>query len=276
MNRDAERYRTAEVDGIEIAYVDLGEGDCVVMLHGGGPGAAGWSNFQRNAEEFAREHRVLIVDLPGFGRSQKLKIPAQRYTFYAGIVAGLLDRLGIAKASLVGNSLGGMVALRFALNMSDRLNKLVLLGPPGWLTLSTTPTEGVHHLLNYYAGEGPTREKLRAFLNCMVADKTLLTDDLIEQRFAASTNPEVIATAPLVNNPQGLGEALWREDISAIAQPVLLVWGRDDRVVPVDGAFGLLKHFTNARLHVFAPCGHWVQWERAPEFNQLVRAFLEE
>lgn len=273
-NDSAYGARSATINGVTVAYHDLGSGPCAVLIHGGGPGASGWSNFSRNAEALAERFRVLIVDLPGFGRSEKPPLPDKRYQFFASIILGLLDHLAVRRASLVGNSLGAMVSLRFALDFPERAKKLVLMGAPGWLSLSVTPTEGVQHLMNYYRGEGPTREKLRAFLACMVADRTGITDEIVEERFAASIDPEVIRTSPLASNSPAIGEALWREDVSCVTHPTLLVWGREDRVVPLDGAFPLLKQLPNGRLHVFAPCGHWAQWEHANRFNKLVAGFL--
>src|SRR6187401_1607877 len=105
--------RTTDVDGCRIHYYDHGEGDAVVLLHGGGPGATGWINFAPNIEPLGRHLRVIVPDLPGFGDSSIGDVGAGYLTFAARIVAGLLDELGIERASFVGNSLGGGTALCF-------------------------------------------------------------------------------------------------------------------------------------------------------------------
>ena len=119
------------------------------MLHGGGPGASGLSNFRRNLPPFAERFRTLIIDQPGYGKSDKPPGAGHFFTFAADALAGLLDELGIDKVHLVGNSLGGGTALRFALNYPERAERLVLMGPGG-LSLnvfSADPTEGVKRLM---------------------------------------------------------------------------------------------------------------------------------
>ena len=120
----------------------------VVMLHGGGPGASAWSNFGPNLPVFAGRFRTLMVDMPGFGRSDKPPVTGNYFTFAADALAGLLGELGIGRVHLVGNSLGGGTAVRFALTHPERAGRLVLMGPGG-LNLNVfapDPTEGVKAL----------------------------------------------------------------------------------------------------------------------------------
>src|SRR5487761_129606 len=140
-------------------------GTPVVMLHGGGPGAAGMSNFRRNLPVFAERFRALVVDQPGFGKSEKPPVEGNYFTFAATALAGLLDELGIERVHLVGNSLGGGTAVRFALNYPQRAGRLVLMGPGGLsLTVfAAGPPEGVRRLTACPAPPGPSREKMAAF-----------------------------------------------------------------------------------------------------------------
>src|ERR1700745_231752 len=108
-----------------------GQGLPVVMLHGGGPGASGLSNFRRNLPVFAERFRTLVVDPPGYGKSDKPPVQGHVFAFAADALAVLLDELGIDRVHLVGNSLGGGTAVRFALNFPDRVGRLVLMGPGG-------------------------------------------------------------------------------------------------------------------------------------------------
>src|ERR1700756_1516636 len=141
-------------------------GTPVVMLHGGGPGAAGMSNFGGNLPVFGERFRTLVVDQPGFGKSDKPPVEGNYFSFAAQALAGLLDELAIDRVHLVGNSLGGGTAVRFALNYPDRAGRLVLMGPGG-LSLNLfapDPTEGVKRLADFAAPPGPSREKIGGVL----------------------------------------------------------------------------------------------------------------
>jgi pimeloyl-ACP methyl ester carboxylesterase len=131
----------------------------VVMLHGGGPGASAWSNFGRNLPVFAAQFRTLMLDQPGFGDSDAPPVEGNYFTFSARALVSLLDHLGIDRVHMVGNSLGGGTAVRFALNYPDRAGRLVLMGPGG-LSLNVfapDPTEGVSRLTAFAAPPGPSK-----------------------------------------------------------------------------------------------------------------------
>ena len=141
------------------------------MLHGGDPGASAWSNFGACLARFAEDFRVLAVDQPGFGGSDKGAIEGHFFTFAADKLAALLDELGIERVHLLGNSLGGGTATRFALELPERVGRLVLMGPGGLQQnlFSPDPTEGIKRL--YEFGADPTRERMRAFVDTMVHDQ---------------------------------------------------------------------------------------------------------
>ena len=252
----------------------------VVLLHGGGPGATAWSNFGRNFLVFSRFRRTLAVDQPGFGRSDKPAEHGQYFSFSAEALAGLLDALEIARVHLIGNSLGGGTAVRFALQYPDRVGRLVLMAPGG-LSLNLTsadPTEGVIRLGRFAAKPGPSREKLAEFLRTLVYDRRLITDELIEERYAAAAEPESLRAMAAMGasfyRPESIEEGmLWRE-AHRLRHATLLIWGREDRVNPLDGALVPLKLLHNSQLHVFGRCGHWVQLEKFDEFNRLALDFL--
>ena len=255
-------------------------GTPVVLLHGGGPGASGMSNFGRNLPVLAEHFRTLVVDQPGFGKSDKPPVTANYFRFSAGALAGLLDELGIERVHLVGNSLGGGTAVRFALSYPERAGRLVLMGPGG-LSLNVfaaDPTEGVRRLAEFPAPPGPSREKMAAFLRTLVFDQRLITDELIDERYAAACDPESLAAMASLGasfyDPAYFQDGmLWRE-AHQLRSPVLLIWGREDRVNPLDGALVALKLIRRAQLHVFGGCGHWAQLEKFDEFNKLAISFL--
>ncbi|HVB41616.1 MAG TPA: alpha/beta fold hydrolase [Streptosporangiaceae bacterium] len=252
----------------------------VVLLHGGGPGASAWSNFGRNLPVFAASFRTLMPDQPGFGRSAAPPVEGNYFTFSARALASLLDQLGIEKVHLVGNSLGGGTAVRFALNYPDRAGKLVLMGPGG-LSLNVfapDPTEGVKRLAEFAAPPGPSKEKLATFLRTLVFNARLITDELVDERYASASRPESIAAMAALGmsfyDPATAEDGmLWRE-VHRLRNQVLLIWGREDRVNPLDGALVAVKQIRKAQLHVFGGCGHWAQLEKFEEFNRLVLDFL--
>ncbi|MGW5646673.1 4,5:9,10-diseco-3-hydroxy-5,9,17-trioxoandrosta-1(10),2-diene-4-oate hydrolase [Saccharopolyspora sp. NPDC003752] len=275
--------RTAKLpSGLTLHYHEAGDpsASTVVMLHGGGPGASSWSNFSRNIGVLAEDFHAIAVDQPGFGRSDKPTEHGQYFTHSATALLELLDELGIERAHLLGNSLGGGTAVRFALNHPDRAGRLVLMGPGG-LSLNAfapDPTEGVRKLSAFGAPPGPSKEKLADFLRAMVYDQSLITDELVDERYAAASSPESLAAMRAMGasfmHPDTFEEGmLWREAYR-LRQRVLLIWGREDRVNPLDGALVALKLIPRAQLHVFGRCGHWAQVEKFAEFNRIAKDFL--
>jgi 4,5:9,10-diseco-3-hydroxy-5,9,17-trioxoandrosta-1(10),2-diene-4-oate hydrolase len=279
-----------EIGGLAVHYheagsspadVGTGPGDAsaLVFLHGGGPGASSWSNFGRNFEVFKGHYRTVMMDLPGYGKSAPRPPTANFFTLGADALVGLMDHLGIDKVHLIGNSLGGGTALRFAINYPKRAGRLVLMGPGG-LTLNVfapDPTEGVRRLMEFGAPPGPSREKMEAFLRVMVYDQNLITDELIDERYRLASTPEALK-AMIAMGGSFFGEnaeegMLWRE-AHRVKNEVLLIWGREDRVNPLDGALVALKQLRRAQLHVFGGCGHWAQLEKFDEFNALSLRFL--
>ncbi|CAN3126676.1 alpha/beta fold hydrolase [Mycobacterium sp. smrl_JER01] len=264
----------------EISVTDTGgEGTPVVLLHGGGPGASGMSNYARNVDALAASYRVIIPDLPGYGRSTKYVDHRDPFGYLADSIRGMLDELGVQRAHLVGNSYGGAAALRLALDTPHRADKLVLMGPGGIGTTRGLPTPGLKSLLGYYSGEGPSREKLATFIRSyLVYDGATVPDELIDLRYQASLDPQVVAEPPL-RRPSGL-RTLWRMDLTRdkrlrqLANPTLVLWGRDDKVNRPAGGPMLLRTMPNAELVMTSHTGHWMQWERAELFNELVGDFL--
>jgi len=259
---------------------DVGGGLPLVMLHGGGPGASAWSNFGGCLARFASTFRTLLVDQPGFGRSDKPEVEGHYFEFAADKLAALLDELGIERIHLLGNSLGGGTAVRFALSHPKRVGRLVLMGPGGLSLniLSPDPTEGVRRLYEFGAPPGPSREKMEAFIRTMVTDQSLVTEQLVEERYRSATAPgsaEAMASmGASFANPDTYEQGfLWREAYR-LRHPVLLTWGREDRVNPLDGALAALKLIPKASLHVFPNCGHWAQIEAADEFFSVTSGFL--
>lgn len=269
--------------GITLHYHRAGDpaNPTVVMLHGGGPGASAWSNFGRNMAVLSERFHVLAIDQPCFGKSSKpARLPKQFFTFSADAIAELLDQLGVESAHFVGNSLGGGTSVRFALDYGRRAGRLVLMAPGGLMLnlFHADPTEGIKKLYAFAAPPGPTKEKLADFLKTLVYDPSMITDELVAERFEYASDPDTLkgmaAMGATFADP-GMFEdgMLWREAYK-LRQRVLLVWGREDRVNPIDGGFAALKLIPRAELHVFGGCGHWAMLEKFDEFNRLTADFI--
>ncbi|MFC9795654.1 alpha/beta fold hydrolase [Streptomyces sp. NPDC127584] len=275
----AMRERLLDVDGKKIFVAEAGEGAPVLLLHGGGPGASGVSNYSRNITELAKEFRVVVPDLPGYGRSGKGVDLADPFGALASGIRGVLDQLNLEKAHFVGNSYGGACALRLALDTPQRVDRMVLMGPGGIGTTRALPTPGLNSLLNYYTGDGPSRPKLEKFIrDYLVFNAARIPDSIIDARYQDSIAPEVVAAPPL-RRPTSL-RALWKMDftrdkrLDRLAVPTLVLWGAEDKVNRPSGGRMLAGRMPDCDLYEVANTGHWVQWERAELFNRLCADFL--
>lgn len=265
----------------DIAVAEVGSGPVLVMLHGGGPGASGISNYHQNLPALAERFRVVLPDQPGFGHSYRPTeddLQARSITeITADALYQTLDGLGIDAFHLLGNSLGGAAALAMGQTQPERVTALVLMAPGGgWLPFGPTPTEGQKQMFAYYNGGGPSEKKMAAFIRTMVFDHKQFGEDVVRARYEASLDEDHIAFYHRYNaafaRRHGM-DPLWK-DLHKIVAPTLLLWGRDDRTITLDGAQLMLKLIPDVQLHVFGSCGHWVQLERQAEFERLVVDFL--
>lgn len=275
-----ETSRFVQTEGLRVHLHEAGDGPALVLLHGGGPGGSGWSNFKQNLPELAKRFRVLIIDQPGYGKSDKPDFTEPYYTLSARVVRGVLDELDVEQAHFVGNSLGGGTSLRLALDYPDRVGRLVLMGPGGgsMSIFSPDPAEGIKVLTSFYDGDGPSRERMENLIRVMTYDHAFVTPALVEERLQAALAPgaaegamRALRSIASTNDPDG--SQLWRH-FANIPHKTLLIWGRDDRTVPLDGAFLALKRTPDAQLHVFPRCGHWAQLEHRAAFDRLTIDFL--
>lgn len=258
-------------DGLRIHYHDLGppDGAPVVFLHGSGPGASGWSNFKHNAPAFAaRGHRAIVVDNLGFGRSSKADVD-HGIEYVVGGVGRLLDRLGVARAAVVGNSHGGACAIKLALDQPARVSRLVLMAPGGleereaYMAMS-----GIRTMMKIFLGGGElTRESLRKVFELQLHDPARLDDETLDERVAcAREQPKRVLTT--------LGVPNLAPRLPELACPVFGWWGTGDNFCPPTGAMTLATRCKDARVMLLANCGHWVMVEHAELFNRLTLDFL--
>ncbi len=263
---------------MKVHYNDIGQGEeTVVMLHGSGPGATGWSNFYRNITPLAAAgYRVILMDAPGWGQSEAIVCEGSRSELNAQALKGLIDELTIDKVHIVGNSMGGHSAVAFALAHPERTGKLVLMGggTGGPSAFVPQPTEGIKLIGALY--RDPTLENLKRMLQTFVYDPSALTEELVQGRLnnilARRDHLENFVTSGQ-RNPKQFPDVSYR--LGEVTAPTLIIWGRDDRFLPLDIALRLLAGLPNADLHIFSRCGHWAQWEHAEKFNRTVAQFLQ-
>lgn len=264
-----------------LRYHDVGDGPVLLFLHGSGPGVTGWRNFRGVLPTFAQSFRCLILEFPGFGVSDDFgghpMVTAQ------GVVAPFLDALELERVDVIGNSMGGGVGINTAIHHPGRIGRLVTIGGIGTNVFSPGPSEGIRLLQEFT--EDPTRQRLVDWLNSMVFDQSLVTDQLIEERWQLATDPETLAAARRMYGKAAFAAMMemmktadvpmpWAQ-MHKVAAPTLLTWGRDDRVSPLDMALIPMRTIPNAELHVFPNCGHWAMIEAKAAFESTVLSFLQ-
>lgn len=265
------------------AYVDLpsgkvkynvaGSGHPVILLHGSGPGASGWSNFGPNIAALAESFTCYAPDMPGWGDSDPVK-PQERDHVQTALE--LMDALGLEKAAFVGNSMGGATSLKVAARHPDRVSHVISMGAgapgPRIFSPGNGPSEGLKVLHRGYLDPSP--ETMRALVDIMTFDKEFATEELVLQRSenARARQDHLDNFAAGLGRPRR-GEASM-DEIASIKAPTLVIHGRDDRVVHFEAGLRLVSMISDSRLLLLNRCGHWAQLEHADEFNRVVRDFV--
>jgi 2-hydroxy-6-oxonona-2,4-dienedioate hydrolase len=265
---------------VHLRYYEAGEAGAtpVVLLHGSGPGATGWSNFSGNISVIADAgYHVLAPDMPGWGDSDAQATVGMDHV---QTLLEFVDALELASVALVGNSMGAHTAIRFATLHSDRITHLVTMGAS--LGRGATlfgpgdgPSEGLKAIVRAY--RDPSPENMQALVEIMTFDKKrFATPELTKARSeAALARPD-----HLRNYLDGLAHGapipvrVDRDKISDITVPTLLIHGKDDRVLHYEISLWLLANIPNSRAVLLNRCGHWAMIEHAAEFNRLVIDFL--
>jgi pimeloyl-ACP methyl ester carboxylesterase len=270
--------RTISTPVGDLHYHEAGDGPPLLLLHGSGPGVTAWSNFRGNIPAFAAGHRTLALDFPGFGVSAPCD--GSPLAAAAPAVVAFLDALGLDRVAVVGNSMGGNVATQVAAAHPERVSRIVTIGGVGTNLFAPSPSEGVKLLVQFV--EDPTRERLVAWMESMVFDPAILTEEFVELRWQTARRPEALADVKRMFNSKVLS-AMRRAPLAApdqvatlakVKAPTLVAWGRDDRVTPLDAMLVPMRVIRNCELHVFADCGHWAMIERKAEFERVALEFL--
>ena len=271
-----EHLHSAEIDGSTVNYVELGEGPPIVFVHGLG---GCWQNWLENLPYFAQHHRVIAVDLPGFGRSElprgEISIPN-----YGRFIDSLLRRLGVERATLVGNSMGGFVSTEVAISFPTWVEKLVLVS-----------AAGAHEL----PGKVNSRQALRAAsISQPLTDAVIKRAEFLARRprgrrlmlGMVCRYPERLSAAMTMEMIAGAGKPAFddalhsifsydfRDRLGEVSAPALIIWGRNDMVVPVRCADIYERALPDSRKLIMESTGHVAMIERAHTFNRTVAEFV--
>ncbi|MBI2382839.1 MAG: alpha/beta fold hydrolase [Gammaproteobacteria bacterium] len=262
------RYLTT-ADGLRLHYHEAGSGEPIVFIHGSGPGASGYSNFKKNYPAFAEAgFRTLVPDLPGYGLSDKPENREYVLDFFIGALHGFIAALKLPRCVLLGNSLGGAIALGYALAHPDKVSKLILMAPGGVEEREAYfQMEGIKKMMPLFAAGPLTRQSMRELLTLQLHDPRLVTDDIVDERVATcALQPRtVLSTMRVPNMTARLPE---------IQCPVLGFWGMNDQFNPVGGAAKIAAGCPNAKMTLVNRCGHWVMVEHRDYFNRACLDFL--
>lgn len=274
MSDSPEIANMMDLGDIQINYHDQGAGKPVILLHGSGAGVTAWANWRNAIPMLSEFRRVLAPDLVGFGYTET----PENYEFkhldtWVDQIIRFMDALDIEQADFVGNSFGGSLSLRLAVEHPKRIGRIVLMGSGGQ-PFDVSPE------LEKLWGYKPSMAAMKEILGIMAFDQSIATDELAEMRYNATTRPGFQERFERVFPPPyqrwADAQVVADDELAALDNQVLIIHGRDDRVVPVQISENLFRKIKNAQLHLFGNCGHWTQIEQTARFNSLVLQFLQE
>jgi len=266
--------RNLTVMGVDTHFHDAGDGPPLLLLHGSGPGVSAWSNWRAIYDAFSQRYRVIAPDQIGFNKTQPEGEVTYGRKLWTEHALALMDELGIERYSVIGNSMGGAIALSLAAARPDSIDRIVVMGTMG---IGGEIPAGLAEVWGY----DPSPEAMRRLVELFAYDQSIVTDELIQMRYQASAEPTVRdAFAAMFPEPRQNGVddlALSEQELGSITQPVLLAHGYHDRIVPLrDTSLPLMDVLPDAQLHAFGQSGHWVMIEQPRAFTAAVLAFLEE
>ncbi len=256
--------------GYEMHYLEEGKGPPVVWVHGSGPGVNAYSNFAPNYKVIAAAgYRSVMPDMIGFGWSSKPTGIDYTLELFVQSLREFLDQLEIRRSILIGNSLGGAISMKFAIDHPERVEKLVLMGPGGIESRETYfKMPGIQKMVSQFTGAGFDRKGLKGLLELLSYDPKFVTDELVEERFnVLQTQPKDVLGRMMIPD---LSPELWK-----IRCPVLGFWGVEDQFCPSSGYEKILRAVVDSRFIMYSHVGHWAMIERATDFNRYVLEFLQ-
>jgi len=251
--------KEATVYGVSLKYFEAGQGEPVILLHGLGGVKEEWMT---SLGALSANHRVYALDQVGFGHSGKPLLEYKIATF-SDFLFGFMQSQNLSKATLVGNSLGGWIAMDFAIRRPEMVDKLVLVDSAG-LPFGKMPPVDLNP---------STLADMRALLESLFFNKKLATDEFVLQAFTAHMSNNDAYT--IQRTMAGFGQNQFVDaKLASIHAPTLVVWGREDELLPESMGEKLRDAIPGAKLAVFDQCGHVPQLEKPADFNKAVLDFL--
>lgn len=263
--------KTIKAGEVKTNYHDMGEGVPVLMLHGSGVGVSAYANWHNTLPYFARSFRAVAIDVAGFGYSDAPEDVTYNLDLWVRHVIDFLDAMGFDKVHLIGNSFGGGLALAVTVRHPERIRRVALMGSVG---VRFEMPKG----FNAGVGFEGRHDQMRTLLENFTIDPGSITDEMIDLRYNTSVRPgygdvfKKLFPGPREQKMNALLSP--EEDIASIRNNVLLIHGREDRVVPVDTSLRLSSLIPGSELHVFSGCGHWSHRDKADRFNRIVSDFF--
>ena len=262
----AQTPKEVSIFGQKIHYVEAGSGPKVILLHGLGGSTQAW---QFNIGPLAEKFHVFVPDQIGFGKSDKPMVN-YRIRTYVDFLDQFCKQLKIERATLIGNSMGGWIAVHFAAAFPDRVDKLVLVDAAGYAPPKDFDTRV------FFALNPTTREGMKVLISKIFYNKAFQTDAAVDMAMAARFAAGDGFTIKSITESIIRGEDLLDDIVKTIKRPTLIVWGREDGLTPVADAERFQKDIAGSKLVVFDQCGHAPNMEKPGEFNAAVIKFLSE
>jgi 2-hydroxymuconate-semialdehyde hydrolase len=271
-----------QLDGQELSFrlhrTGDPAGEPVLFLHGSGPGATGLSNWERIIEDLGDRFYCLAPDMIGFGDSEHPLDPPRGMGPFnelrARAIVALLDELGLEKVHLVGNSMGGQLALILTLDHPDRVGKVILMGSGGAPDMPVSP--GLKQLREFYAS--PSAEALESLLAEFVVDLEPMRatiDRVVKERMEYVVRDDVRRSHEASFDPEGERRYFRPDELAGIRHDVLCIHGREDRIIPVAASKYFAESIPGADLYVLGRCGHWTQIEHPETFETLLTGLID-
>ncbi|XPV69570.1 MAG: alpha/beta fold hydrolase [Halarcobacter sp.] len=273
MSQNPEIANSIKTGSFNTNYHDIGEGEPIIFIHGSGPGVSAFANWRLCMPVLAEKFRVIAPDMAGFGFSDRPEGMIYNMDVWLKQTIDLMDALGIEKTNLVGNSFGGALALALTIKYPQRFDKIVLMGAMG---VEFEITAGLDQAWGYT----PSLENMKSLLDTFAYSRVLVTDELAKLRYDASIRPgfqeSFGSMFPEPRQSSVTAMASDEENIKKIKNNVLIIHGREDKVIPFENSIRLHNLITKSQLHGFGECGHWSQIEHKDRFNELLLDFFSE
>ena len=270
--------RRLQTEGYSTFLVESGnnQNETIIFLHGGGPGASALSNWRDFIPGFNDRYYTLAPDLVGYGNTDHPQDMPKTLIGWMRLrvnqILTMMDQLGVKKAHLVGNSMGGALAMHLVMTAPDRFERISLMGSAGG---HSAPTPEVMRMVGFY--KDPTISNLENLMKWFVYDDALFADkvgEIVKDRFEEVMRPEVRRSYECFFSSSPAEVAVPPAALRRMQHPYLIAHGREDRFVSFESSVYLHQHIPNSQLHIFDKCGHWVQIERKRSYTKLLLDFL--